>query len=83
MKHKNLSAGRNAVKPALSTDGTVNRAIFVEGRFARWIETLVDPVTLVEENSRFLLKKRGKKNPKCRARFEFITLFIIAKQWKH
>lgn len=59
MKHKNLSAGRDAVKPALSTNGTVNRAIFAEGRFARWIETLVDPVTLVEEDT--TQKKRGKK----------------------
>lgn len=55
MKHKNLRAGKDAARPALSTSGIVNRAIFVEGSLARWFETLiywvVDPVILVEEDT--------------------------------
>lgn len=55
MKHKNFSAGKDAARPALSTGGIVNRAIFAEGSVARWFETLiyrvVDPVILVEEDT--------------------------------
>ena len=43
----------------------------------RSLFTAVDSVILVEEDITHT------QNPKCGARFEFFTLFIIAKQWKH